>query len=231
MKSIKIILCLLCANILFAQQPVTLQLTEKDGLPDIEFYDILEDKEGFIWLAADKGLFRYDGKTFVNFSHPSKRGLSVFGLCTDMQGRVWCNNISGQIFFVTKNKLNLFTDLKADLKGKLPEFYLTSSHLIALAEKGIFTIDLKSKKKQITSDPTTNSPFYFAPFLFKSQLYFILNQRVKTKVGNQLRTLFVTNKDATEPGKSVFFLTKQTFLIQFYRKHLSFLHSRPSEFI
>ena len=36
----------------WAQQPVTIQLTEKDGLPDIEFYNVLEDKRGFIWFAA-----------------------------------------------------------------------------------------------------------------------------------------------------------------------------------
>lgn len=41
----------------FSQNPVSIQLTEKDGLPDIEFYGAVEDTEGFICLAADKGLF------------------------------------------------------------------------------------------------------------------------------------------------------------------------------
>ena len=90
---------LLFAVQLWAQQPVTIQLTEKDGLPDIEFYDVLEDKNGFVWLAADKGLFRYDGKTFLNFSHPQKRGLSVFGLFEDAEGRIWCNTISSFTIF------------------------------------------------------------------------------------------------------------------------------------
>ncbi len=204
LKSITLFLFLLCANILFAQQPVTVQLTEKDGLPDIEFYDILEDKEGFIWLAADKGLFRYDGRNFVNFSHPLKRGLSVFGLCTDTQGRIWCNNISGQFFFVTKNKLNLFTDLKSDLKGRLPEFFVTNTKLIALAEKGVFTIDLKSKSKNITSDSNSTSPFYNAPFLYQNQLFFLLNNCVKSKIGNKIQTVFEANSK-TDPGRSNFF--------------------------
>ena len=51
--------------LLFSQNPVSFQLTEKDGLPDIEFYTILEDNKGFVWLAADKGLFRYNGKDCV----------------------------------------------------------------------------------------------------------------------------------------------------------------------
>lgn len=43
--------------LLNAQQPLAIHLTEKDGLPDIEFYDIFKDDKGFIWLAADKGLY------------------------------------------------------------------------------------------------------------------------------------------------------------------------------
>ena len=74
------ILLFFAYQIFFGQHPLHVQLTEKDGLPDIEFYSIVEDKKGFIWLAANKGLYRYDGKEFKNYTHPEKRGLSVFGL-------------------------------------------------------------------------------------------------------------------------------------------------------
>uniref|UniRef100_UPI004047634E two-component regulator propeller domain-containing protein n=1 Tax=Flavobacterium sp. TaxID=239 RepID=UPI004047634E len=117
MKKTILYLLLFCCAI---QQPVTIQLTEKDGLPDIEFYNVLEDKNGFIWLAADKGLFRYDGKSYLNLNHPQKRGLSVFGLYEDSQGRIWCNTISGQFFYIQNGKMILFTDLKDELKGQLP---------------------------------------------------------------------------------------------------------------
>lgn len=200
---------------MFAQQPVTIQLTEKDGLPDIEFYDILEDKEGFIWLAADKGLFRYDGRNFVNFSHPDKRGLSVFGLCTDAKGQVWCNNISGQFFFVAHNKLNLFTDLKADLKGKLPEFFVTKTSLIALAEKGVFTVNLKTKTKTINSDSNSKSPFYSAPFLYQNQLYFMLNNSVETKINNTIKTLFSVSSKLDLAKSNFFTLDNTCFLTSF----------------
>ncbi len=57
-----------------AQQPATIHLTEKAGLPDIEFYNIIEDTEKFIWLAADKGLYSYDGREYKYFSHPNQIG-------------------------------------------------------------------------------------------------------------------------------------------------------------
>ena len=76
-------LVLLAYQISLAQQPVSIHLTEKDGLPDIEFYDLLEDNKGFIWLAADKGLYRYDGRNYKLFTNPDKRGRALFGLKLD----------------------------------------------------------------------------------------------------------------------------------------------------
>ena len=174
----------------WAQQPVTIQLTEKDGLPDIEFYDILEDSKGFIWLAANKGLFRYDGKSFVSFTHPQKRGLSVFGLFEDTQGRIWCNTISGQFFHVKNGKMYLFTDLKDELKGQLPEFKVVNNQLIAFSEKGIFVVDVTTKKRTIVKDTTSFSPYYGYPFQYKNQLYFTFNNQIKIFENQKIKSVF-----------------------------------------
>ncbi|MFC7773360.1 sensor histidine kinase [Flavobacterium sp. GCM10027622] len=198
------ILLFLFANQLFAQQPVTIQLTEKDGLPDIEFYDILEDKSGFIWLAADKGLYRYNGKSFVNFTHPEKRGLSVFGLFQDENGTIWCNNISGQFFYVKDGKLILFTDLKNELKGQLPEFIVKKNELIAFSEKGIFKINTQSKKKELIKDKFSNSPYYRNPFQYNNQLYFSLTNEIKTFNHNQIETQFTFTNKGIEPKNNAF---------------------------
>lgn len=155
-----------------AQNPIAFQLTEKDGLPDYEIYDVLEDREGYIWIAANKGLYRYDGKIFEHFKHPEKRGLSVFGLTLDDKGRVWCNNISGQFFYVEKDELNLFIDIKENIKAKLPEFTVSKNELIIFTENGVIKISLKSKKKSILNDININSTIYNSPFYFKSTLYF-----------------------------------------------------------
>ena len=36
----------------------------EDGLPSTEVHDIHQTKDGFIWMATDHGLVRYDGTTF-----------------------------------------------------------------------------------------------------------------------------------------------------------------------
>lgn len=129
-----------------AQQPVLVNLTEKDGLPDIEYYNILEDSKGFIWLTADKGLYRYDGKTYKQYTNPEKRGLSVFEPIEDHLGRVWTTNISGQFFYTDQDQLITFIDLKDELNGQLADFFVTKNHLVISIRDKLYTVNLETKQ-------------------------------------------------------------------------------------
>lgn len=140
----------------FAQQPSTIHLTEKDGLPDIEFYDILEDNEGFIWLAADKGLFRYDGETFKRFTNNEVRGRSMFELKMDSKGRVWCVNISGQFFYVENDTLITFIDVSTQLGGVLADYELYDDHLLVFGRSFIIEVDLQTAKFKTLQSNETN---------------------------------------------------------------------------
>lgn len=47
--------------------------TTLNGLPDNTINDIQKDKEGYLWIATNKGIARFDGKNFISFSkntHP-----------------------------------------------------------------------------------------------------------------------------------------------------------------
>ncbi|MBU3012791.1 histidine kinase [Polaribacter vadi] len=135
-----LVFCFLFLSIkINAQHPIFHHLTDKEGLPDIEFYDIIEDSKGFIWLAANKGLFRYDGKTFKNYTHQKKRGLSVFGLKLDSKGRIWCNNISGQFFFIENDELSLFLDIGHETNGIITSFAFHQNKILINTMKGIYT--------------------------------------------------------------------------------------------
>lgn len=146
---------------LFAQEPVSVHLTEKDGLPDIEFYDVLEDSKGFIWLAADKGLYRYNGKEFKNYTNTEKRGLSVFGLLEDEQGRIWCTNVSGQFFYVENDKLVTFIDVREATNGNLSEFYVENDLLYIFNFKTILILSLKDKKTILKKNHKEYNNFAF----------------------------------------------------------------------
>lgn len=166
-------------NLLFAQDPVTVKLTENDGLPDVEFYDIAEDSKGFIWLAADKGLYRFDGKEYLPYHNKNKRGLSVFGLKFDSQKQLWCNNISGQFFLLRNNKLELFLDLKNELKGELAEFVFSKDKLIVFSTTLVLAVDLKTKKREnLLKQTVSGSHIVRSPFQFKGSIYFTIDDKI-----------------------------------------------------
>ena len=161
--------------LLFSQNPVSFQLTEKDGLPDIEFYTILEDNKGFVWLAADKGLFRYNGKDFLNFTNVDKKGLSLFGIFEDDQNRIWCNNISSQFFYVQNNKLVTFIDLSFLIKtGELVDFIVKNNKLLIFTFTKFYSVDVLSKEVKLINE---NPNGFGKPFLFQDLIYLSLSNR------------------------------------------------------
>ena len=48
-----------------------------EGLSQSYVYDIIQDKNGFVWIATQDGLNRYDGKNFVYYRHDSTNKNSI----------------------------------------------------------------------------------------------------------------------------------------------------------
>jgi signal transduction histidine kinase len=86
--------------------------TKESGLPSLHLYNILEDFNGFIWIASDNGLARFDGKEFYTYSIleglPSKEVIQV-GI--DETGTIWANCI-GYLPFYLNTKTNRFCKVK-----------------------------------------------------------------------------------------------------------------------
>ncbi|HAS40715.1 MAG TPA: hypothetical protein DCS93_09565 [Microscillaceae bacterium] len=96
-------LFLSCTKLL-AQSPYLQQITDREGLPSMVVYDIMEDRQGYIWLGTEAGICRYDGVHFQTFKVPSARGKSFTTLQEDRQGRVYFVNFSKQLFYLHQGK-------------------------------------------------------------------------------------------------------------------------------
>jgi ligand-binding sensor domain-containing protein/two-component sensor histidine kinase len=90
-----------------AQDYNYIQYTVADGLPSNTVYDVKQDTDGFIWLATDAGLVRFDGRKFITFTRQD--GLpsnDVLMLQPDKKGRLWlllthntvCYHYKGKIY-------------------------------------------------------------------------------------------------------------------------------------
>jgi ligand-binding sensor domain-containing protein len=97
-----------------------------NGLVSNSANSIVQDKDGFIWIATTHGLQRYDGNTFLTFKASESDSKSIpttniISLFTDKRNRLWLigdNNAIGT--FDTKK----FEFKKAELPGKI----ITNSH-------------------------------------------------------------------------------------------------------
>jgi len=82
--------CFLLPHFSVAQNTQTIIYTVKDGLPSNALYRTVIDSKGFLWIATEIGLSRFDGKKFRNYS--TTDGLTdneITDLFTDSSGVLW----------------------------------------------------------------------------------------------------------------------------------------------
>lgn len=66
-RPILLLICCCCAVLLHAQTTQVIRYTTREGLPSNSIYRTIIDKKGFLWVASESGLSRYDGRTFRNY--------------------------------------------------------------------------------------------------------------------------------------------------------------------
>ncbi|KIO75506.1 hypothetical protein TH53_20310 [Pedobacter lusitanus] len=95
-----IILLLVSGTYSYGQTTFIKHYSTKDGLPSNSCYFILQDKKGYIWVASDAGVSRFDGKVFETFSVDD--GLpdnQIIRLNEDRSGRIWFSSLNGQLSY------------------------------------------------------------------------------------------------------------------------------------
>ncbi|NIJ52771.1 hybrid sensor histidine kinase/response regulator transcription factor [Dyadobacter arcticus] len=82
--------------------PVPELITSREGLPQAFVPAIVQDRQGFIWLATRDGLCRYDGRSFKVFQpdpggHASLSSSAMADLVTDHKGNLWIMSETGDL--------------------------------------------------------------------------------------------------------------------------------------
>ena len=123
-----------------AQQLKYTAFTERDGLPSNNVYRCIEDNLGFLWVATDAGIARFDGKRFQVFT--TMQGLpdnDVLEVIKEKSGRLWVNCFKQNPAYFDEVK-NRFINSKEDSSLKVPEGTgLMSSY--ALKEGGVLYVN------------------------------------------------------------------------------------------
>ncbi len=132
--------------------------TVDNGLPSNYVYRCIEDNKGFLWVATDAGIARFDGKHFQVFT--TRNGLpdnEVLAVVKETNGRIWVNCFKQKPAYFDEEK-NRFINAKQDTAlAKIQEgtgvmyfFPLKNGGMLFTNEKGSFVY--KDKKLQADSD-------------------------------------------------------------------------------
>ena len=79
-------------------QMVWKQWTVSEGLPQITINEILQDPKGYLWVAMQEGVARFDGLHFEHFTVTEHPGLGhgfVTALGLDAEGGLWAGSLGG----------------------------------------------------------------------------------------------------------------------------------------
>jgi ligand-binding sensor domain-containing protein len=96
-----------------SQTPSYYHYTSSDGLASSTVYDIIQDKDGFMWFATANGISKFDGNHFTTFR--TKDGLnsnSIISLLEGKKGELYIGNFEKGINLFKNGKIaNYITEI------------------------------------------------------------------------------------------------------------------------
>jgi len=172
-RIILVVFLLVSSVYCYGQTTFIKHYSTKDGLPSNSCYFILQDKKGYIWVASDAGVSRFDGKVFETFSIDD--GLpdnQIIRLNEDRSGRIWFSALNGQLSYFqngviyNENKDKLLKLLK--FNGVVTSFFEDSkSNIWFGTNKNLLARwDGKSLKKYTSTDPANQ---FINTFIYEDQ--------------------------------------------------------------
>ncbi len=162
---------------LFAQpcvsQEVDLQnyrLTQygmEEGLPQSTINDIIQTRDGYIWLATFGGLVRFDGISFTTFDRSNTKGMRsdrILHLFEDSSGAIWLGTESGLLkfengectFYLIEDNSFVYSPsmMKEDSKGTI--WLLANSNAYIVNENSIDKVDIL-RDSELVQEALNNS--------------------------------------------------------------------------
>jgi len=154
-KQFLLYLIILVSALGLAQDPYCINLNTLKNLPSNQVFDVYQDAEGFIWLATDKGICRYDGVKYLSYKSDKQSSVAGSNIKSDVYGRIWYQNFDGFLYFIENNRLNT---INQNIPVGFIPYGLTKDKLFVIQKKGIDVFDLKTLKLITTIPSNVNIP-------------------------------------------------------------------------
>lgn len=133
------------------------------GLQARMLYDICKDKDGFIWLGTENGVFRFDGKNFHQYT--IQDGLcdnEILRIFDDSKGNIWCAGYNSKISVIEDGIVNTWAPYirEWNTRGIVRDFTEDSQgNIYAVAEPfQLLKIDTYHQVHPVIMPPARFSP-------------------------------------------------------------------------
>jgi ligand-binding sensor domain-containing protein len=154
---------LLCASLLFAQDPVSLKVVPTINYLPSTIYYVTQDNNNFIWIATNTGVYKYDGYNFIHLTSADGLGDNeILRIYQDKKQRIWFQSVNGNPSFYLDGKIynadnsKLIADLQFN-KMILSESEDEKGNLYLGSRQGLyFKIDNNDQVTKLYTDGQEN---------------------------------------------------------------------------
>ncbi len=81
----------------------------ENGLPSNRIYKIIQDKKGFIWIGTDKGVSKFNGKTFSNFTtHEGLPSNDIWEIMLTDSTKIWYFTRANALGYIKNDSIYKF---------------------------------------------------------------------------------------------------------------------------
>ena len=235
-KSQILFILLLCSYFLYGQSAFKVtNYNPKQGLSNSSVYDIIKDKEGFLWISTELGINKFDGKTFKKFtshSHNLPDNMVTHSAIINDNMLFFSTGTSGYFKFDIKNEKVLPTAVKSPSilhKSHNIKTHKDKAYILSIHNNYILLFDLH--KNEITDSICFNQEKIFdfnfdekgdliaatsvGLVTYKNNKYFpYILEGAKIDAGKPIHTFLVQN------GKAYFSNGTTLFVYDYTKKRI-----------
>ena len=127
----------------FGQYPAYFSYNIENGSPSNEVYSVIQDKDGYLWIGCDAGVYRFNGVKYEYFTSKELQARSATGLIQTPSGKIFGYNFKRQLFYADGLGLHVIKNWKYNLNGITSD---KNGNIWLSSEQGTFLIDDKTLK-------------------------------------------------------------------------------------
>lgn len=209
-RSLIFLFLFVCHSLIsFGQYPNYFSYSIENGGPSNEVYCTFQDKQGYIWIGSDAGLYRFNGVNFEQFSSKELTSRAVTGVCETSSGTIFAYNFNNQLIYVKNGKLSIVKNWKEPINHLTTD---TKGNVWISSMNGLFCFSVKTMTWTEVDDLDNDGKKEAFKFVYGVQvsgngsIYFSVNGKLiehnqkRTKshslnLENSLEPIFITSSE------------------------------------